>query len=842
MLSLDTVQPLLTTAFQRFLQHVQGADAPGTDPLPDTIRTYFRAKAELGSANTAEKVGLHEQELKALEAAARDVERTLNALERGGKPGERNAVLAQVRLLSWLETCDRHVPVQLIDADLDALISTEVGHKQVRALELIVRSLITESYESQDKLIGRLREALNERVVQQWEAKADPGDILSGLTFSELASLFVNKQEFERYEDFYEDTPFLTLLKQRRRTIQAFLEDVRRIRNTLAHNKKVTNTQLSLLDLYYEEIVDPVQTAYDQGETKVDPGTYLEVDAATLDKFTSSLREDLDEVRDDLADFRKSVEEKLGVVAADTEAIRETTEGINSKLIAVGVGVCALIVAAFFILKQGDETQDKVDTARKASERTEKAAKASTEASKGAEKAAKESTEASKDAAEAAKSAEKATKEATEVVKESAKETKEAAEAAKEAAEKTAKSTERIAESLESLKEGFAALTKEGGVIADANRASAHYHNARIYEQRGDTAKAMESYRQFFTFPDQGFIDPHLRYQQLLKLQNGLGGAREIYHAMKERSKSPVAAFAWMLLLPQEARVEQLEKVAADKPDFAPVHYELSRDYSVARLGSQTLADKRAEKKHLEAFLKAQESDGFLRHYLDQSVAGKHVEDAKERLTALSSVAEAVLENPVTLSATQSNSSWMVTLMVAELTKEIFVKVGDGAFKSTGHMPNVHPQTGMPMARQFFEMPLGSSKATIQVKYTDPKGKEHGPYELHFDPDAQAIASSKNILNITKSSWLYFRDYDGKLLVYFSHVLGHRGALREIRYGWNKDTPDTVFPFNAPDPKNPHAIGANDTIYLSIPKTTKWGVIQLTFKDGSKSEIVRVNR
>ena len=60
---------------------------------------------------------------------------------------------------------------------------------------------------------------------------------------------------------------------------------MRRNRNVLAHNKRVTPTQLTLLDLYYEEIVGPVQTAHDQGETRVDPGTYLDVGRDELERW-----------------------------------------------------------------------------------------------------------------------------------------------------------------------------------------------------------------------------------------------------------------------------------------------------------------------------------------------------------------------------------------------------------------------------------------------------------------------------------------------------------------------------------------------------------------------------
>ncbi|MEI2745741.1 MAG: STY4199 family HEPN domain-containing protein [Ottowia sp.] len=327
-----SLRPLLARALDRLVRHVGGADAG--DDLPGLVRAYFRAKAERGGAAVGTALGLPDAELAPFEAALRDVERTARRLAEPapGPTDERNAVLAGVRLVSWLETVAPRVPGPLLDGEVEALVSADVGRKQVRALELVVRSLVTESYGDQERLLARLREALSPKVVAQWQAAADAGDVLSGCSFGELASLFVNREEFARYESLYAETPFLTLLKERRRTLQAFLDDVRRFRNTLAHNKRVTNAQLTLLDLYYEEVVGPVQTAFDQGRTKVDPSAHLEVGREALDRFAAGLKEDVAVVRDDLAALRADLAARLGVIADDTRAVREATRGLQGKL------------------------------------------------------------------------------------------------------------------------------------------------------------------------------------------------------------------------------------------------------------------------------------------------------------------------------------------------------------------------------------------------------------------------------------------------------------------------------------------------------------------------------
>ena len=103
----------------------------------------------------------------------------------------------------------------------------------MRALELIIRSLITDRYEDQPALVARLKDLLSEKVVQQWLTSADRGDVLSGTTFSELSSLFVSAQEYPNYDPLYKDTPLLSLLKEKRVTIRNYLDDIRRIRNVL---------------------------------------------------------------------------------------------------------------------------------------------------------------------------------------------------------------------------------------------------------------------------------------------------------------------------------------------------------------------------------------------------------------------------------------------------------------------------------------------------------------------------------------------------------------------------------------------------------------------------------
>ncbi len=841
MLSSTALAPRVIGSFGRLLAHL-GVAAP-TDDFAAEAKAWSRAKAERGGRALADALGLGEAELVAFEASARDVDRMLARRAESSAPAdERNATLALMRLLAWIETIEGHLDVRFRDGELDVDLSADVGHKQARAIELIVRSLITESHGSQEALLARLREIMSDQVVDGWKAKADPGDLLSGLTFGELASLFVDKDEFARYERLYESTPFLTLLKQRRRTVQSFLDDVRRIRNVLAHNKRVTPTQLTLLDLYYEEIVAPVQTAHDHGETRVDPGAFLDVGRNELERWVGGLKDDVRTVREDLASLRADLGGAVAGVREDTQALRRAARRHDRKLIAIGAGVVATLVGLWFVVRGSEETVRTGEAARAAAERTADVVR--DVADRVEDTTAR--VDATAERVDEATVKVDATAEAVEVaaakVEEASGDASAAAAAARDAAERAVESTERVARSLDDLQEGFRALLAEGGTIVDADRPEAHYHNARVHEQRGDTAKAMASYRRYFETATHGFVDPHLRYQSLLKLQSGLGGAREIYFTMKEATDDPTTHFAWLLLLETDARARELKAWTDAHPDFAPAWYERSRDVSLARLGSQSFEDKRAEKEALERFLALTDGGTFLSAYLDQQVAAAQVEDARARFAAVGTVAEEVLANPVTLNAMESNAGWGLTFLVAEEAREIFWRrKGVGEFVSTGHQAVGRTASGHPLPTMY--VPLSDpAPGVFEVRYTDAKGRDRGPFELSFDPTAQRLAQTKSVLQMTSNAWIAFRDYDEKRLVYFTHLVSYRGSIREIRWSLDGEALDRRFDLPPFDPKNPFAIPADHLPYVTVPPGTRSIAVRLTFIDGTQTPIQTFTR
>jgi len=97
----------------------------------------------------------------------------------------------------------------------------------------------------------------------------------------------------------------------------------------------------------------------------------------------------------------------------------------------------------------------------------------------------------------------------------------------------------------------------------------------------------------------------------------------------------------------------------------------------------------------------------------------------------------------------------------------------------------------------------------------------------------------KQILNMTQNNWVSFRDYDGKQWIYFTHLESYTCGIKEVRYSINSDDLDKVWELQPCDTKNPMAI-TKDIIYLTMPLgTAKSIAVQVTFADGTVSEIVR---
>ncbi|MCF3936055.1 caspase family protein [Acuticoccus sp. M5D2P5] len=388
----------------------------------------------------------------------------------------------------------------------------------------------------------------------------------------------------------------------------------------------------------------------------------------------------------------------------------------------------------------------------------------------------------------------------------------------------------------------FAALQNRATIVAEPTRPHEFYANARLHELRGDYLRARQDYLKYFAF-DPPYVDPHLRFQRFLTAQDGRAGAERVYRALASGAGMLPTGFAAALLQERPERIAMLEAIVARNPDYAPAVYALSQDYSEAALGAQSSADKEREKALLERFEALDEAGEFLRHYLDQQAAADALEDAKVRLAALSALNMPALANPVSMMAMRSNSGWTVTLQITDTVREIFVARPGEEFRSTGYLGVVDPQTGHPIPSPNIELDPTVEETVLRVRYTDLRGDLRGPFELPFEAASALVSGQKQILEMLTNAWIATRPWEGQTLVYFTHLISYRCAIDTVAYSYDGDALDRTYALAPCDARDPHVVktaSGNDTdIYQAAPGGAHSISVQLTYKDGTRSDVKR---
>jgi len=188
------------------------------------------------------------------------------------------------------------------------------------------------------------------------------------------------------------------------------------------------------------------------------------------------------------------------------------------------------------------------------------------------------------------------------------------------------------------------------------------------------------------------------------------------------------------------------------------------------------------------------------------------------------------------------NGGWTVVFSIADPTLGISWRMGDaGEFRETGFIDTLDPRTRKRIPNPSIELAADAPPATIQVRYVDASGELQGPFPIKFDPEAALIRDQRKILDMTATSWLSFREFNG-LLVYYSHLMSYRCAIREARIGIDTAVPDKVLKMPPCDPRDPSVIPHEAQPYLRLTPSTQFVSVELTYRDGSISEIKSFRR
>ena len=188
------------------------------------------------------------------------------------------------------------------------------------------------------------------------------------------------------------------------------------------------------------------------------------------------------------------------------------------------------------------------------------------------------------------------------------------------------------------------------------------------------------------------------------------------------------------------------------------------------------------------------------------------------------------------------NGGWTVVFSIADPTLGISWRIGEaGEFRETGFLDTLDPRTRKRMPNPSIELSADAPAATIEVRYVDTSGELQGPFPIRFDPEAALIHDQRKILDMTATSWLSFREFNG-LLVYYTHLMSYRCAIREVRVGIDTAVPEKVLKMPPCDPRDPSAIPHDAQPYLKLAPSTQFVSVELTYRDGSVSEIKSFRR
>jgi hypothetical protein len=309
------------------------------------------ARLGLGGWNAVAKtLNLNDAEMSEFTLQLRLLQQRVPQYESGQDVSE-NQLIAAMRFVTTLEHLRLQQPLLTYSTEVapGSELQQQQAHKQVRTIELMIKGLIQQAWPDQVRLNNHLKTLFNADRVRRWLKLGDINDVLSGMMFSELAQMLVDKKEFSRYyASLFSDPSMLTLMVEPRKTLQTFLDDIRQIRNNITVQKALSSAQIQLLDNYYTQITRPVQRAFEEGRTRVNPAGLMAVDASELHAFWEKAQK-MDRVTGgDLFEVRDTIEKPTQRAPRTPEQREQLISGALWG--AVGVMVIAIMAGGFWLV------------------------------------------------------------------------------------------------------------------------------------------------------------------------------------------------------------------------------------------------------------------------------------------------------------------------------------------------------------------------------------------------------------------------------------------------------------------------------------------------------------
>lgn len=134
---------------------------------------------------------------------------------------------------------------------------------------------------------------------------------------------------------------------------------------------------------------------------------------------------------------------------------------------------------------------------------------------------------------------------------------------------------------------------------------------------------------------------------------------------------------------------------------------------------------------------------------------------------------------------------------------------------------------------------LSPGRHRVEVEALDFAGVTVGAYTLFLDPQEEDLRFHKKILAQTANVWVELDDREEwqESILYFTHLVSYKQALREVRYSLDSCALDRRFPLPPPVPgAGLGEIGGDDKLYEQVPKTVGFACVQLVYRDGEVTE------
>ena len=201
---------------------------------------------------------------------------------------------------------------------------------------------------------------------------------------------------------------------------------------------------------------------------------------------------------------------------------------------------------------------------------------------------------------------------------------------------------------------------------------------------------------------------------------------------------------------------------------------------------------------------------------------------------------------PVALSAMETNQGWSLyfKLPPCAVVTDILVRFDDRPEVSTGHAAALDVMTGKPEASRSFLLPPAwatPGEHTLTVRMMRPDGTADGPHKLQFNPGDASLAASKSDIEQMGGAMIEFAEHvEGATFLMLTSLFMMEDDLKEIRWSIDSCDLDKRVVLGAPAVEG---MPTRDRPYVEAPKdSTRFACAQVVFRDGTVSQVMRVER